>query len=168
MAPERAHGSRPPAARRDGRLAVLLDRGAVGVEVDEAPLDEPVVVDLAVDGARLHELVVRAARHDPALVQDDDLVGERDRREPVRDDHRRPALHHLAQRQLDPGLGGGVDRGGRVVEDENAWVHEQRTGDRDALPLAAREREAALADDGLVTVRQVADELVGLRLGEPP
>ena len=81
-----------------------------------------------------------------AVVEHDDLVGERDRREPVGDDERRAAPHRLAQARADPRLGGRVDRGGRVVEDQDARVDEERAGDREALALAARERDAALAD----------------------
>ena len=57
----------------------------------------------------------------------------------------------------------GVDGRRRVVEDEDARVDQERTGDRDALSLAARERDPALADDGLVAVRELLDELVCLR-----
>ncbi len=41
---------------------------------------------------------------------------------------------------------GRVDRRRRVVEDQDARVEQQRARDRDALALAARERQAALAD----------------------
>ena len=40
-----------------------------------------------------------------------------------------------------------------------------RARDRDPLPLAARQRVAAFAEDGVVAVRQPRDELVGV--GEP-
>ena len=66
---------------------------------------------------------------------------------------------------LDLLLGRGVDRGGGVVEDEDARVGQQRAGDRDPLALAAREREPALADPRVVAVRQLGDEAV--RLGAP-
>ncbi len=56
-----------------------------------------------------------------------------------------------------------VDRCGRVVEDEDARVDREGPRDRDPLPLPARERDAALADDGVVALRQPLDELVRLR-----
>ena len=40
---------------------------------------------------------------------------------------------------------------------------EDRARDRDPLALAARERDAALADDRVVALRQLGDELVRLR-----
>ena len=45
-----------------------------------------------------------------------------------------------------------VDRRGRVVEQQDLGIGEQRARQRDPLPLAAREREALLADDGVVAV----------------
>ena len=57
-------------------------------------------------------------------------------------------------------LGVGVERAGGLVEDEDGRVLEQRARDREALALAAGERGAALADDGVVAVGQAADEVV--------
>src|SRR6185369_8823656 len=53
-------------------------------------------------------------------------------------------------------------RGG-FVEDENARVREDRPRNRDALPLAAREAHAALADDRVVSLLERFDELVAMR-----
>ena len=53
----------------------------------------------------------------------------------------RPAID-LAQRGLDRLLGRGVDRRGRVVEDEDPRVGEQRARDRDPLALAAARASA--------------------------
>src|SRR5581483_9792390 len=131
--------------------------------VREALLEHSVLVDLAVDGARADELRVRPARGDAAVGEDDDLVGERDRRQAVRDDERRPAGHRLAQARPDQRLGRGVDGRGRVVEDQDPRVDGKRAGDREPLALAAGERDPALADDGVVALRQLLDEIVRLR-----
>ena len=85
----------------------------------------------------LEQLVVLPCGGDRAVLEHDDLVGQRDRRQAVGDDERRAARHHLAQRELDLLLGRGVDRRGRVVEDQDARVGQQRARDRDALALAA-------------------------------
>ena len=45
-----------------------------------------------------------------------------------------------------------VDRGHRVVEHEHARAGEERAGERDALPLAAGEVDAALADQRVVAL----------------
>ena len=52
----------------------------------------------------------------------------------------------VAQRLLDRRLGAAVERAGRLVEDQDRRVLEQGAGDGDALLLAARKLEAALAD----------------------
>ena len=74
----------------------------------------------------------------------------------------RPRITSL-QRGADLELRLDVDAAGGVVEDEDARVHDERPRDRDALALAAAEREAALADDRLVALGERLDEVVGLR-----
>jgi hypothetical protein len=122
-----------------------------------------VLVDLAKDRARLEQLLLGAARRDAAVLEHDDLVRERDRREAVRDDERRPVAHRLPQPLADQRLRRGVDRRGRVVEDEDAGIYQERACNREPLALPAGERDAALADDGVVALRQVLDEPVRLR-----
>ncbi len=60
-------------------------------------------------------------------------------------------------------LGLGVERGGGLVEDEDGRVAQDRPRDRDPLALAAREAVAALADDRVVTLGKIRDQLVDLR-----
>ena len=59
-------------------------------------------------------------------------------------------------------LGLGVERRGRLVEDQDRRVADHRPRDADALALAAGERIAALADHRVVAVRHPRDELVGV------
>jgi hypothetical protein len=55
---------------------------------------------------------------------------------------------------LDLGLGAAVERARRLVEDQDRRILEQGPRDRDALLLAARQLQSALADFGVVTVGQ--------------
>ena len=73
---------------------------------------------------------------------------------------RRAPLRQPVERLLDHRLVLGIDRGQRLVEDQDRRVAQQRPRDRQALPLAARQLDAALADDRLVALRQLPDELV--------
>ena len=98
---------------------------------------------------------------DPAPFQHDEPVGPAERAQAVGDGDRRPALDQVVERLLDLALGLGVDRRGRLVEDQDPRVDQQGPGDRDPLPLAAGERLAALADERVVAVGQPEDELVG-------
>ena len=58
----------------------------------------------------------------------------------------------------DPGVGGG----GRVVQQEDPRIAQERASEGDALPLAAGECESLLTHHRLVPVREADDELVGL------
>src|SRR5262245_11771001 len=72
-------------------------------------LELAVLVDLAVHRARPDQVLVHAACGDAAVLEDDDLVGERDRRQAMGDDDRRPAAHRLAQARADARLRRRVD-----------------------------------------------------------
>src|SRR5690349_23813014 len=96
------------------------------------------------------QLVVRTLlRHDP-VVQDDDRVGVGDRVQPVGDRNDRSplletiqTLHHELLRLV-------VERGGGLVKDEDRGVAYQRSRYADPLALPTRERDATLADRGVV------------------
>ena len=66
----------------------------------------------------------------------------------------------LRQRLLDRPLGLGVERRGRLVEDQDRRVLQEHAGDGQALLLPARELHAALADDRVEPVGQVGDHRV--------
>ena len=51
---------------------------------------------------------------------------------------------------------------GGLVEDEDGGIFEEGAGDGDALLLAARDGDAALADHRGVAAREAADEVVGV------
>jgi len=60
--------------------------------------------------------------------------------DPVRDQERRPLVEDVAHPAADQFFGLRVDRRGRVVEDEDARVAEDRAGDRQPLLLSAGKR----------------------------
>jgi hypothetical protein len=79
---------------------------------------------------------MRPAVHDASALDVHDLVGELDRRPPVRHDHHGRRCGRLAQRREDRLLHPRVQRAGRVVEDEQARLSDQGARQRDALALA--------------------------------
>src|SRR5471032_3298829 len=102
-----------------------------------------------------------AGVHQPALLHDEDGVGVDQRREPVRD-HDDGAADGDARQVLDEdGLALGVERAGRLVEDQNARLAQQRAGDRQTLLLAAGQVGRVLFEHGVVAHRQALDEFVG-------
>src|SRR5206468_9574299 len=109
------------------------------------------------------ELVVRSDLDDAAVIEDDDLVGVAHGREAVRDRDRRASFGEPVERVLHEALRLRVERARRLVEHEYRWVAQHRSRDCDALLLSAREAVAALADDGVVAVRQRRDYVVDAR-----
>ena len=59
-------------------------------------------------------------------------------------------------------LGGAVDGAGRVIQDQDAGIGQQRARNRQALALASGERDATFADDRVVAIRKTGDEIMGL------
>ena len=98
---------------------------------------------VAVEG---EQLLVGALLDDPAVLEDDDPVAAADRGDLVRDDQAGAAGEVLLQGLLDPRLGLGVEGAGAVVEQQDGGVGDEGPGQGQALPLAAGEREPALAD----------------------
>ena len=91
--------------------------------------------------------------------QHDCAVGDEDRRETLaREQDGAPGDGRAEVRDEQP-LGLRVDRGHRVVEHEHACARDQRSRQRHALALSAREVDAALADQRVVAVGQLVHEL---------
>ena len=61
---------------------------------------------------------------------------------------------------LDDPLALVVECAGRLVENQDAWIGDQRAGDRDALPLTAGQTVTTLADDGVVAFRQFQNKFM--------
>ena len=104
-----------------------------------------------------------AAFDDAAVIEHEDLVGIDDGRQAVRDDQGGAFARDLLEFGLDDLLGARIQRAGRFVEHEDRGILEQRARDRDALLLAAGQLQAALADAGVVALRQARDEIVDMR-----
>src|SRR5262245_33462191 len=109
--------------------------------------------------------VVGAVLDQPAALDGDDAVGGPHGGQPMRDDEHGAALGDLAHVALDHALALRIERARRLVEAEDARVRHKRARNGDALPLAAGERRAALADDRVVALGELKDEIV--RAGEP-
>ena len=97
---------------------------------------------------------MRPALGDAPLIENQNLIRIDDGRKPMRDDERGAALGHALKRILDFALGETVERRGRLVEHQDRRRLEDRAGDGDALLLAAREFQPALADLRVIAVGQ--------------
>jgi hypothetical protein len=82
----------------------------------------------------------------------------------VRDQERGSIGQHRAKTVVHGCLDPRVDRARGVVENQDARVVEDCARERDPLPLTSRQRQATLTDRGVVSARELGDELV--RLGD--
>ena len=80
---------------------------------------------------------VGAALGDAAMLEHQNLVSADDRRQAVGDRQRRAVGGDLLELGLDQLLGFGIERRGRLVEDQDPRVLEDRARNRDPLLLAA-------------------------------
>src|ERR1700691_3575464 len=140
-------GRRTP-GRLKRRRRLLLER---------QPVERSVTATLA------QELVVAAGFDDQSVLDDENAIGVHDGGEPVRDDERRAVLAQLGDRLLHVVFGLRIERRGRLIEQDDRRVLDQRARDRDALALAAGELQAMLADRRIVAGGKAHDEIVRMR-----
>ena len=95
-----------------------------------------------------------------ASINDDDAVELGDRGQAVRDHQRSRGSHQSPQRLLYVTLRLGVERAGRLVEDQHGRALEHGLGDGYPLALAPGQLEAPFAHDCLVALGQLSDEFV--------
>src|SRR5947199_249933 len=96
-------------------------------------------------GANSASAISSQANGVPVFTEHQDAVGADAARGAVREDDRRAAARQPVEALLDYRLVLGVDRGQRLVEDQNRRIAQQRAGDPQPLALAARQIGAALA-----------------------
>src|SRR4029079_8976746 len=84
-----------------------------------------------------------AALSDASVLELQYLIGADDRRQPMRDGQRRASGRNLLELRLDQLFRLGIERRGRLVEDQDARVFEDRAANRDTLLFAARKLEAS-------------------------
>ena len=111
----------------------------------------------------LIELVERTDLHDPPGLEHQDARRLADGGEPMGDDEGGAVLHDFVERHQHFGFGRGIERAGRLVENQDRRVLQQRARNRQALALATRQRAPALAHFGVKTFDVVFDEIERLR-----
>ena len=103
-----------------------------------------------------------AALDDLAAIHDQDDVGGEDGAEAVGDDDAGAVRHDLFERVLNQRLGLAIEAAGGFVQHQNARVFQDDAGNRQSLFLAAAQAVATLADDSVVAVVQLHDEVVNV------
>ncbi len=95
-------------------------------------------VELLVAAIGGEQLGMGAPLDDAAVLEHEQQVSGADRGQPVRDHDRRTPIQRLGERLLHRRLGGGVQVGGGLVQDDDPRARQQRPGDGQALPLPTR------------------------------
>src|SRR5712664_3980989 len=122
------------------------------------------LVQIRVIAAASEEFVVRAPLDDAAVAQDDDLVCVPHGGGAVRNQNGGATVHDAAQASEDALFGLRVDAGEGIVEDEDAGVANDGSGDGGALLLSSRESDAAFADNCFVFMGEALN--VGIEAGD--
>ncbi len=103
------------------------------------------------------QFVVGADFDDFSLFDYDDLVGFRDRAQPMGDHDRGPVLQQFSQRRLNQSFTFAVQVAGRFVQDQDFWIGQDRPRDGNSLPLSTREFDATFADHRVVAIGQASE-----------
>jgi hypothetical protein len=111
-----------------------------------------------------HQFGVRPLLDEPAPVEDEYGICIPYRAQAKGDDHGGMSCEQLFHLLLHGALGFAVEGTGRLIEHDDRRAVIDGPGDRNALPLPARERKAGLADARFVGQRQPGNEVV--RVGE--
>ena len=131
------------AARAGRRRGVLI---LAHSDLDLRTFHELQLREMRVEAILAQQRLVRADRVDASALEHDDAVGVAHGGEAMGDDERRAAAREMLEGLRDLALAFGVERARRFVEQQDRAVGEERARDRDALPLAAGELDAALAE----------------------
>ena len=110
-----------------------------------------------------HQFGMGASLGDEPLLDDQDLIGATDGGEPVCNHKGRSTLAEVAESFLNERLALGVEARRRLVQDQDSRIGQQSPRNRHALPLPTRKLDATLADNGVVSVRELADEIIAVR-----
>ena len=120
------------------------------------------LVKLPVNAAARQQLVVGPLLGDHAVFYDEDAVCLENCGKSVGNDDIGSPFHDALQCVLDGVFGDGVQRGGSLIQDQDARVFEHHASDRKALLLTARELEPAVSHLGFIAFGLVYDEVVDI------
>ena len=101
-----------------------------------------------------------ALLHNVAVLHHKNHVRLADGGKAVRHNKAGTALHHAGKGFLDTHLGASINRGCCFVQDQHRRQAEHHAGNAQQLLLALTDVAAVLGDDGIVALRQAADEAV--------
>ena len=143
---------------RPGMCVSLPERRWQCVEVAAAAGAELQRRQAGVQRVRAHQRVVSSRGDDAAALHHGDAICMANGGEAMRDDEHGAPLHQPLECQLHHALALRVERAGGLVEQQDRTVGQNRAGDRQALPLPARQTNAPLSEERVVAIGQRVDE----------
>ena len=117
------------------------------------------LIKLAVSSRLRHQIVVAALLDDASFVKDNDDIGIFDSGQTVSDDDGGFVVHKFVQSILHQIFRNGIKCAGGFIKDKDGGIFQNGTGDGKALFLTAGQTGAVLADDGIIAVGELGDEL---------
>src|SRR5438128_11309990 len=117
------------------------------------------VPEPSINIAPFEKLFVAAAVVESAAFEHEHRVGRYQHREAVRNEDESAAFGDPQQICIDDRLAFGIQGTGRLVEDQDARIPDERARYRQSLALTARKVCPAFLDLGLVASRQMIDKL---------
>ena len=118
---------------------------------------------VAVDALAADQRLRRAILANRAALHDHDPIEVAQAREAMRDSDDGPAAHQAVERLPNGLFRIAVERRGRLVQEKNGRIFEERARNTDALALTGRQFHTAVAHDGRRAIRQSLDELLAIR-----
>ena len=118
------------------------------------------LIDFLIDTAALFQFFVGTFLHDPATVQNNDLVCGGKGGDPVGNQDDTGLAELLGNGLTDLGIGLGVHSGKGIVEDHDGAPADQHLRDCSPLLLSARELYAALTHVGIISFGEGKDKFV--------
>ena len=115
---------------------------------------------MVISALLLQQLLVGTLLDDLAVGQQNDVVRMLDGTQPVGNDQHGADVLHLLQRILNQKLGFCVDIGGGLVQDHDAGLVDDGTGEAQQLTLTGGEIVAPLPDGLVQTLLQLVDEVI--------
>ena len=110
----------------------------------------------------LHQLFWRAFFHHMAICQYHHMIGSHHCPHSVRDNQNCLILEQRGERSLEAGFVLYIQRGGRLVQQNNGGVFQQGAGNRNTLAFTPGQSRAIFAHHRQVSLRQTLNKLIAL------
>ncbi|MNG09811.1 hypothetical protein D3C84_932460 [compost metagenome] len=103
-----------------------------------------------------------ADRDQAPLIDHCDAIGMLHRGQAMGDDQRGAPTHQGRQCLLDQVLALGIEGTGGLVQQQDRCIHQQRPGNGQTLALTTRQPQPCITQVGLIALRQLQDEFMGM------